>query len=85
MGTGGFPNAQPTQASPSGSIRVAPVPLWERNNLTIEEAAAYFNIGQNKIRELSNSRNCNFVLFNGSKRLIKRKAFEKFLEGAYSL
>ena len=85
MGTEVFPNAQPTQASPSCSIRVAPVPLWERNNLTIEEAAAYFNIGQNKIRELSNSRNCNFVLFNGSKRLIKRKAFEKFLEGAYSL
>ena len=23
------------------------VPIWEKSNLTIEEAAAYFNIGEN--------------------------------------
>ena len=28
------------------------VPLWEKANLTIEEAAEYSNIGQNKISEL---------------------------------
>jgi len=29
------------------------VPLWEKTNLTLEEAAAYFNIGVNKLREIS--------------------------------
>ena len=29
------------------------VPIWEKANLTIEEAAAYFGIGMNKLRELT--------------------------------
>ena len=29
------------------------VPIWEKSNLTIEEAAAYSGIGMNKLRELS--------------------------------
>lgn len=57
-----------------------PTPLWVKQNLTLVEASEYFGIGQNKMRELSGMRNCPFVLFNGSKRLIKRKAFEKYLE-----
>ena len=52
---------------------------------TQEEAAAYFNIGIGKLRELSNSENCPFVLWVGSKRLIKRKRMEAFLDGAYSI
>ena len=48
------------------------VPIWEKSNLTLEEAAAYFNIGVNKIREISNDDNCTFVLWVGNKRLIKR-------------
>ena len=51
----------------------------------MEEAAAYFGIGINKLREMTNEDNCPFVLWNGSKRMIKRKAFEKFLEAAYSI
>lgn len=61
------------------------VPIWEKANLSMEEAAAYFGIGINKLREMTNEDNCSFVLWNGSKRMIKRKAFEKFLEGAYSI
>lgn len=61
------------------------VPLWEKSNLTIEEAAAYFSIGENKLRELTSDENCKFVLWIGTKRLIKRHAFEKYLEQAYSL
>ena len=30
------------------------VPIWERMNLTVEEAAAYTGIGTDKLRELSN-------------------------------
>ena len=61
------------------------VPIWEKANLTLEEAAAYFGIGINKLREMSNDRNCRFVLFVGTKRLIKRKVLERYLEEAYSI
>ena len=61
------------------------VPIWEKANLSMEEAAAYFGIGINKLREMTNEDNCPIVLWNGSKRMIKRKAFEKFLEAAYSI
>lgn len=61
------------------------IPIWEKSNLTLEEAAVYFNIGINKLRELSNKENCKFVIWCGSKRLIKRKALEKYLENTYSI
>lgn len=61
------------------------VPIWEKANLSMEEASAYFGIGINKLREMTNEDNCPYVLWNGSKRMIKRKAFEKFLEAAYSI
>ena len=55
------------------------VPIWEKVALTLEEAAEYSNIGINKIRELSNNPLCDFVIFVGKKRLIKRKEFEKYI------
>lgn len=61
------------------------VPIWEKANLSMEEAAAYFGIGINKLREMTNEDNCPYVLWNGRKRMIKRRAFEKFLEAAYSI
>ena len=61
------------------------VPIWNKANLTIEEAAAYFGIGMNKLRELTEDENCKFVLYIGSKRMNKRQMFEKYLEQAYSL
>ena len=61
------------------------VPLWEKANLTIEEAAAYFGIGMNKLRELTEDEQCKFVLYVGTKRLIKRRLFEQYLEQAYSI
>lgn len=62
------------------------IPVWEKVNLTLEEAAAYFNIGQNKIREITSSKECEkYALFVGNKRLIKRKPFEKYLAGVYSI
>lgn len=56
------------------------VPIWEKITLTVEEAAAYSNIGVNKIREISNNPRCPFILYNGNRRLIKRREFEKYLE-----
>ena len=56
------------------------VPVWEKSNLTLEEAAAYSGIGINKLREITNERGCNFVLFVGTKRLIKRRLLDAYLE-----
>lgn len=61
------------------------VPIWEKSNLTLDEASAYSGIGINKLRALSDERNCTFVLWNGSKRLIKRKKLDEYLEKSYSI
>lgn len=61
------------------------VPIWEKANLTLEEAAAYFGIGIHKIRQLTDEKNCPFVLWCGSKRLIKRKVMEDYLSKEYSI
>ena len=61
------------------------VPIWEKSNLTLEEAAAYSGIGMGKLREITNEKNCNFVLWVGNKRLIKKKLFDKYIEQVYSI
>lgn len=38
------------------------VPIWEKANLTLEEAAVYSGIGIGKLREITNDKDCNFVL-----------------------
>ncbi len=64
---------------------VKEVPIWEKSNLTVEEAAAYTGIGINKIREMSSGDNCPFVLWGGNKRLIKRKTFDEYVEKQFSI
>ena len=61
------------------------VPIWEKSNLTLEEAAAYSGIGITKLRAMSNDENCQFVLWNGAKRLIKRRELDKYTDKAYSI
>jgi len=61
------------------------VPVWEKQNLTLEEAAAYFGIGINKLREITNQRDCKFVIFCGTKRLIKRVLCQEYLNSQYSI
>lgn len=61
------------------------VPIWEKANLTIEEAAEYSNIGICKLNEISKDPKCSFVLYVGRKKLIKRKEFEKFLNNTLEL
>ena len=55
------------------------VPIHLKVTLTIREAAEYSNIGINKIDSLLRTPNCPFVLFVGTKKLVKRKEFEEFL------
>ena len=61
------------------------IPFWEKSNLTLEEAAAYSGIGVNKLRELTNEEGCEFVLWVGSKQLIKKQKFNDFIEKSYSI
>lgn len=62
------------------------IPIWEKSNLTLDEAAAYFNVGINKLREMLNQKECEpYILWVGNRRLIKRKSFEQYLEKAFSI
>ena len=61
------------------------VRLSEKKLLTLEEAAALFGIGIHKLRELTDKETCPFVLWNGSKRLIKVKQLEEYLDEQYSI
>ena len=61
------------------------VPIWEKSTLSLEEAAAYTGIGIQKLRDISSDERCEFVLWNGSKRMFKRKKLDEYLEGMYSI
>ena len=57
------------------------IPIWERYTLTIEEAAKYFRIGENKLRRLAEeNKNANWLIMNGNRIQIKRKQFEKIID-----
>lgn len=55
------------------------IPFWMKLNLTKQEAAAYSNIGINRIDELLKDPKCSFVLYVGNKKLVKRKEFEQYI------
>ena len=55
------------------------VPIYQKQNLTLNEAAEYSNIGINRLDMLIKKPECNFVLHVGNKRLIKRKQFDDFI------
>ena len=57
--------------------------ICEKAYLTLEESAEYFNIGINQLREMTNDKNCPVVIWNGSKRLIKRKKLEAYLDSVF--
>ena len=56
------------------------IPFWEQYTLSVEEAAKYFRIGENKLRNVVNSdRNADYILWNGNRPQFKRELFEKFI------
>ena len=57
------------------------VEIKDKFCLTIDEASAYFNIGEKKLRKIvTDNIDTGFIIQNGVKFLIKRKQFETFLE-----
>ena len=61
------------------------LPLWRKPILTLIEAADYTGIGRHKLVEISNDDDCDFVLWNGAKRMFKREKLEAFLNNAFSI
>ena len=57
------------------------IPFWVKYTLTIEEAALYFRIGENKLRRLvSENKDAPYILWNGNRPQIKRAMFEKLVD-----
>lgn len=58
----------------------------EKYNLTIKEAAAYFSIGEKKLRSIVDENyDADFILMNGSHVLLKRAAFERYIDKLLSI
>lgn len=61
------------------------IPIWEKKWLTLEEAAAYSGIGRNKIRELSQQKNCPFAIWLGGKVYIIREKLDDFTDKQFRI
>lgn len=62
------------------NTEVTEVPLWAKYALTLPEAAEYFHLGYNKLREIvRKDKYAEYLLWNGGRVYIKRKLFEEFL------
>ena len=59
--------------------KISTVPIHLKMTRTAREAAEYSNIGINKIDSMLRSPNCPFVLFVGTKKLVKRWEFEQYI------
>ena len=61
--------------------RMTQIPFWERYPMSVEEAAAYFRVGENKLRKLiSEDNDADYILWNGNRPQIKRKKFEEYID-----
>lgn len=61
--------------------RMTQIPFWERYTMSVEEAAAYFRVGENKLRKLiSEDNDAGYILWNGNRPQIKRKKFEEYID-----
>lgn len=56
------------------------VEIKDKILLTVEEAAAYSGISKTTLRERLREEEYNFIIKNGTKTMIKRRLFEKYLE-----
>ena len=57
------------------------IPFWLRYTLSIQEAAAYFRIGENKLRKIvSENQDADYILWNGNRPQIKRRLFENYID-----
>ena len=63
------------------SNKVNEIPIWMKYTLTVEEAAVYFRVGENKLRKITaENKDADFLLWNGTRPQIKRKKFEEYID-----
>ena len=59
------------------------VPVWHKYSLSVEEAAAYYGIGEKRLRSIAvEHEHDGFILEIGSHIRFKRERFEAFLDSA---
>ena len=61
------------------------IPLNLKLTMTVKEAAEYSNIGINRIDRMLRNPNCPFVIYVGTKKLVKRKEFEQFISNKLTI
>lgn len=61
------------------------IPIWEKSLLSLNEASEYSGIGINRLRRIANKPQNKLVVWVGSKRMIKRKQLDEFIEKAVSI
>lgn len=71
-----------SEADNSGTSKL---PIHLKMTLTIREAAEYSNIGINKIDSMLKEPNCPFVLYVGTRKLVKRVEFENYIRGKVTI
>ena len=69
-----------------GELTMKEIPISEKYMLSIEEAAAYFRIGENKLISFAHEHmDADWLFLNGNRIQIKRTMFEKLLDGINTL
>ena len=69
----------------SGERHKREVPIWERSLLTLNEASDYTGIGVNKLRALISKPNSKLIMWVGSRKMIKRRKLDEFIDDAISI
>ncbi len=59
--------------------------LKDKPIMNLTEAAAFTGIGMHKLCAISDDPDCEFVLWNGCKRMFKRDKLIEYLSKAYSI
>ena len=65
--------------------KISLVPLWKRLTLSVLEASFYSGISRKKLAKLTDEPNCDFVMWVGEKKMIKRDKLDDFIDEAYML
>ncbi len=62
------------------------LPWWKKCTLSIEEASDYSGIGEKTLRRfIKEHPDEDFIIYNGTKVLIKRKNFERYIDDDMSV
>ena len=65
--------------SPVEETKEPVVPVGDKYMLTIKEAAAYFSIGEKKMRRLAEDNLGTYAVFSGNRYLVIRPKFEEYI------